>query len=64
MQIQTVTLCTTAGYVNAQSRDQIFIYLSCILGCQQWRTEGGGLGVFKPPPRNSKVLTKLHLIAN
>ena len=30
----------------------------------QWRTEGG-FGVFKlPPPRNSEVLTKLHLIAN
>ena len=31
-------------------------------GCAQWRTEGG-FGVFKPP-RNSEVLTKLHLIAN
>jgi len=32
MGIQTATLCTTAGYVNAQSRDQIFIYFSCIVG--------------------------------
>ena len=23
-------------------------------GVNQWRTEGGGLGGFKPPPRNSE----------
>jgi len=32
MQIQTATFCTIAGYVNAQSRDLIFIYLPCIIG--------------------------------
>jgi hypothetical protein len=32
------------------------------LPSQQWRTGGGGVGVFKPPsPRNSGVLTKLSL---
>ena len=27
-----------------------------ILGALQWRTEGGGFGVFKPPPEIPKAL--------
>jgi len=30
------------------------IYLSFHERPVQWRTEGGGFGVFKPPPRNSE----------
>jgi hypothetical protein len=41
--------------------------LSCVphamsIAASQWRTEGEVLGGSNPPPRNSKVLTKLSQI--
>ena len=49
------------GYEHATAR---FNGMHSVPASSQWRTEGGEVGVFNTPLRNSEVLTKSNLTAN